>query len=134
MESYLNLMAKKEKYLGKTVKFVSEICFKWGFSGKKSAIDEIARMLARAGYDVNYKVIANTKVVGIYNIILTLDNGKQVVVYSNKTKDEGAIIDKNPLYKSQEIINKISELIWVNIIGFNDKIFRNIFYFVNDPN
>jgi hypothetical protein len=66
-------------------------------------------MLAHAGYDVNYKVIANTKVVGIYNIVLTLDNGKQVMVYSNKSKDEGAVIDKNPLFKSQEILMKISQ-------------------------
>jgi hypothetical protein len=67
--------------------------------------------LADAGYDVNYKIIANTKVVGIYNIVLTLDDGRQVIVYSNKLKDKGAVIDYSPKNKAQEIINKISELI-----------------------
>ncbi len=112
MESYQTISANKEKSLGKTVKFVSDICKSWGFNGKKKAIEEIARLLADAGYDVNYKIIANTKVTGIYNIVLILDDGREVIVYSNKLKDKGAVIDYSPKNKAQEIINKISELMW----------------------
>jgi len=112
MDSYITISANKEKFLGKTVKFVSNIRKNWGFSGKKKAIEEIAILLADAGYDVNYKIIANTKVSGIYNIVLSLDDGSQVIVYSSKLNDEGAVIDKSPKNKTQEIINKISELIW----------------------
>ena len=111
MESTQAIKANISNSLGKTINLVSEICYSWGFSGKKRAIEEIAKALTDAGYDVNLKVVGVLNSTGIYNLSVVLSDGKQVYVYSNKPKDKGAVIHYAPKYKEKEIIEAILALL-----------------------
>ncbi len=111
MESTQALKANSSNSLGKTINLVSEICYSWGFSGKKKAIEEIAKALNEEGYDVNIKFVGITNSVGTYNLSVILSSEKEVMVFSNKPKDKGAVINYTPRLKEKEIIEKIKAVI-----------------------
>lgn len=96
----------------KKIKLVSEICSSWGFTGKRRAIDDVAKGLKEKGYKTEVQYVAVPGGTGAYKLNVVLQNGKEKVVFSNNKADEkkGATIGHGPKENKKEIIDKVIAL------------------------
>jgi hypothetical protein len=102
-----------ENPIGKTISILGEVCSSWGYSVRKKAIAEIAKALAKEGYEVRYTVQPVHGSTGIIRLTLIKDDGSKIVVFSNREGDkvEGAIHGLNLNTKEKEIVEKIKSLL-----------------------
>lgn len=107
MNDYTKISSDKAN--GKSIKIYSEICSSWGYTAKKKAIAEIAKLVSAKGYDVEFKCDLVPGGTGIFSIWVIQNDGTKKLIFSNKEKDQnkGAIIGDSPTKHQQEIIDKI---------------------------
>ena len=98
-----------EKWSGKSLTLLAEICSSWGFSGKKAMMSKIADHLMKDGYQVKYTVKKVKGSTGIVRITLIKDDGTKEVIFSNEKKDteQGAILGFSISSKEKEILAKL---------------------------
>lgn len=106
MDNYVNAKSTGEAN-GKSIILSSEICYSWGFGGKKKAIEEIVKNLTNLGYDVNYVITPVKGRTNVYNLTVHVDNDTEILVFSNNKNDNPVVLANNPSLKIKEIIEKI---------------------------
>lgn len=78
----------------KTINLVSNICSSWGFEQKAEKVKLFCNYLANEEFTVNAKIIPISGYTGVYDIIQITPDNKKVIVFSNNSKNTGAVIDK----------------------------------------
>lgn len=93
---------------GKQIELTDEICYSWGYTGKKKLVSSIGNQLAELGFDVVINHKPDTENIGVYKIFLNV-NGQEILVYSKSSKDNNGktIVDNSPSNVNKEIINLI---------------------------
>lgn len=93
---------------GKRIELSDEICYSWGYAGKKKLVSAIGNQLADLGYEVTINHKPDTENIGVYKLFLN-HNGQEILVFSKSQKDNNGItvVANSPSMVEKEIINLV---------------------------
>ena len=77
------------------INLVAKICSSWGYNGKAEKVKNFCNYLAKEGYNVTVDLVPVSGQVGIYDLIQITSDNNEVVLFSNNSKHNNAIINKN---------------------------------------